>query len=218
MRPPICRWLRNRKRLPSLLVPLSPVLTEPYTKFPQRTPNRGCVRLRSLNATRKTTRLTAGQSFHLFRLLHSVDTEAPALRMAPAPCDCPPALRQGFRRSSMLAAVAQQMARRRISALSILEGDPAVNSDRAIAVGALHAPPFTTREVAHDLHRLDCKLVEIVDHDVSPIAFDQRAAILETRTHRRMGAQAPVQLFQAHHVVFASDLDQCLGRVAPAGK
>src|SRR5216683_4599740 len=91
----------------------------------------------------------------------SLDTEAPALRMAPAPRDC--SLRQGFRRSSMLAAVAKQMAGRRISALSILEGDPAVNSDRAVAVGALHAPPFTTREVAHDLHRLDCELVEIVD-------------------------------------------------------
>src|SRR6266852_5080223 len=134
---------------------------------------------------------------------------AGALRLLPA---------SGVSGSSMLAAVTQQMARRRISALYILEGDPAVNSDRAITFGTLHAPPFTTREVAHDLHRLDCKLVEIVDHDVSPIAFDQRAAILETRTHRRMGAQAPVQLFQAHHVVFASDLDQCLGRVAPAGK
>src|SRR5713226_3847484 len=79
----------------------------------------------------------------------------------------------GVSGSSMLAAVAKQMARRRISAPSILEGDPAVHGDRTITFGTLHAPPLTTREVAHNLHRLDRELVEIVDHDIGPIALDQ---------------------------------------------
>src|SRR5712692_9329247 len=115
-------------------------------------------------------------------LLHSLQAPAllslpPALTIAPAPRNC--SLHQKLRRSSILAAVAKQMARCRISAPSILDGDPAVNGDRTVPIGTLHAPPFTTREVAHDLHRLDCELVEIVDHDVGPTAFDQRAAILE---------------------------------------
>src|SRR5690348_1828050 len=97
------------------------------------------------------------------------DTEAPALRMAPAPRDY--SLRQKFRRSSILPAVAKQMAGRRIGAPSILERYSAVNGDGAVPIGTLHAPPFTAREVAHDLHRLDCELVEIIDHDVGPIAF-----------------------------------------------
>src|SRR5712692_3852418 len=150
MRPPICRWLRNRKRLPSLLVPLSPVSTEPYTKFPQRTPNRESVRLRSLN--------TSPQDHALCRYRlgsRPAEIQVPSRRYRGAGAengagarDC--SLRQEFRGSSMLAAVAKQMARRRISALSILEGDPAVNSDRAITFGTLHAPPLTTRAVAHD--------------------------------------------------------------------
>src|SRR3984893_12285724 len=135
--------------------------------------------------------------------------------MAPAASDC--LSRQELPLCS-LATVAKQTAGRRIGAPAILEGDFAVNGDRMVTPGALHAPPFTTREVAHDLHRLDCELVESVDHDIGPTAFDQRAAVLETRAHGRMGAQTPVQLFQAHHVVVASDLDQSLGRVAPTGE
>src|SRR5712692_7288319 len=69
------------------------------------------------------------------------DNRAGASQLLPA---------SGVSGSSILAAVTKQMARRRVSAPSILEGDPAVNSDRAITFGTLHAPPLTTRAVAHD--------------------------------------------------------------------
>src|SRR5438552_9805662 len=96
----------------------------------------------------------------------------------------------------ILAAVTQQMAGCGIRAPALLERYFAVNSDRAVTLGALHSAPFTTGEVTHDLHRLDCQLIEIVDDDICPTALYQGAAVLETRAHRRMGAKPPMQFFQ----------------------
>src|SRR5438128_6148534 len=62
-------------------------------------------------------------------------------------------------------AAAQQLARGRVGALTLLECDLAVDHDRAVALGALNPTPLTTREVMHDLKRLDRQLVQIVnDH------------------------------------------------------
>jgi hypothetical protein len=73
-----------------------------------------------------------------------------------------------------LAAVAEQAARRSIGAAAILKGGLAVDRDGVVAFGALDSAPFATWEVAHDLHRLDRQLVEIVNDDISPSSL-QRA-------------------------------------------
>jgi hypothetical protein len=112
------------------------------------------------------------------------------------------------------APAAEQAARRGTAALAVLEGDFAVHQHRAIALGALHASPFTAGEIVDDFKRFDGELVEVIDDDVGAISFDQSTAILEAPCYGRMCTQTEMQFLEREHIAVAAHPDQCLGRVA----
>ncbi len=103
------------------------------------------------------------------------------------------------------AAAAQQVPLRRARAAAVLEGDLAVDHHRVVALRALHAAPFTARKIVRDFHRQNLEPLQIVNDHVGRRALDQRAAILESSTHRGMRAHAEMRLFQRDHRILAHD-------------
>src|SRR5262245_1346259 len=72
------------------------------------------------------------------------------------------------------APVAQQFARRSVSALAFRKRLNSVDDNGTIPLGALHATPFAAWQIVHDLADpvgFDAKPVHVIDYDVSPRAF-----------------------------------------------
>src|SRR5690242_6742518 len=92
--------------------------------------------------------------------------------------------------------VAQQRPRCRPNAAAVLECQFTVDQHRPIAIAALDTPPFVTWEIMDDLHRLNLEAIEIINYNIGRGSFDERAAILKSRTHRRMCAQTEMGLLQ----------------------
>jgi hypothetical protein len=100
----------------------------------------------------------------------------------------------------------------------VLDRDPAVDQDVAVAAGALDAPPLAAREVVCDLGGEARELLVIVDDDVGGRALDERAAPSEPRAVRRERREAPVRVLERAHRLLAHDGGEELGRVAAAGE
>src|SRR5712692_4157196 len=107
---------------------------------------------------------------------------------------------EGLSGESLPAAVPQQVTRRGVGTLAVLEGYLAVDHDPAIPVSILYPPPLASREVMHD-HRLlglEFQVLQIIHNHIRRRAFLQRAAVLEARALGRHPAQTIVCFFQTH--------------------
>src|ERR1700680_2204092 len=95
-------------------------------------------------------------------------------------------------------AVAQQLARRRASALTVLKCDFTVDDSPAVTFRALDASPLIGREIMDGLAlplRRAFQSFEIVDYDIGRRTLTQEAAIDEACRLRRKVAQVVVGLF-----------------------
>src|SRR5262249_1243833 len=105
---------------------------------------------------------------------------------------------------------AQQLPWQRTSALVLLEGHPAVDQDVAYARRFLDKASLITGEVIgiNGLVVYIAELLEIVDHNVSPVPQAQRAAIFVVGDPCWISTHLVVCLLQCHELSLANPVSQ----------